>query len=178
MWMHNDAIKKYPRCANLLQTLNGTLSTKERDAFLAACTADNQKDRKAAESIARQKALKWSIGPKVVVHDGLLKIGTDACGFQPLGPNFGPGQELVVTSIFFDAFEFGSSADHANNAERLKAIVLHEAVHWVRQEAKASDVIYEGLDIHEPGQFFERLAYGKVHCTDAEINDALGSMRK
>src|SRR4029434_3051584 len=107
MWMHNDSVKKYPKCAALLQSLNGVLSKKERDAFLQACTAENQQNRTIARNIALNQALPWSVGRKVVVQEGLLTVGVSACGFQPLGPNYRPGQELLVTSIYFDAFERG-----------------------------------------------------------------------
>lgn len=187
MKMFPEDMKKYPKCTALITTLEGTLKGKPKvlNAFLQACTADDQfQPLSVAEKIAREKALRWAAGPRVDVHEGLIKATeggqvVDACGFQP---PYGSAQLILITSIWFDAFEFGSGADRDNNANRLTRTLLHELVHWVRQEARASDEIlvggaYKG-HYQEAGSLFEEWAFGtRSICTPDQISDAIMSIR-
>jgi hypothetical protein len=175
-------MKRYPKGALLLRSLETTLKGKPkvRDAFLRACTEDDQtQPTKVAEDIALKKALRWAVGPRVDVHEGMIKATesgkvVDACGFQS---PFGSGQLLIITSFFFDAHEFGIDEERGKNASRLTRTVLHEAVHWVRQEARASDEIAVGGfkgSYKEAGHVFEEWAYGTANiCTDEELFDAM-----
>ncbi len=177
MWMHSDLIKDFPECAKLPQALDSWLrkNPKVRDAFLTACTAEMQrKDPRAARAIALPQALKWATGPRVHVARGGPTLPSNTCGFQPaIG---GQRNLLLITPVIFDAFERGSAVDRDRNAQRLIAIVLHESVHWVRQEAEASTEVYEGRDVLEAGVHFERLAFGTHHCAPDEIEDAILSL--
>lgn len=185
MWMHPDYVRDYPKCVKLLQTLPVTLKkTKILEAFLTACSADAPKPA-TAKQIALTKALKWGAGPAVIVHDGLLTVPTGdgeighACGyhssfdaaFNPKAPS-----KILITSFWFDGVEHGSAADLPKNEHRLTTTFLHEAVHWVRQEAGARDEIE--LSFREPpreaGHYFEELAFGTSNvCTKAAIWDAI-----
>jgi hypothetical protein len=152
-------------------------SPKVLQAFLDACLADDQltpAERKQqgvqdAKTIALA-ALRWGANPYIVVHPGMIKMGTSACGLQL---SFGGSKDrLSVTDIVFDAYEFGDPSQQANNARRLEGIVLHETVHWVRQEAKATVEAHEGMTKHEAGQLFEQMAYGTLNCYKHEIEAA------
>jgi hypothetical protein len=186
MKMHNDYVKNWPQATRFLQELDIRLRSKHKKvlkAFLDACNADiqptpaerKQKQLTDARTIAL-KALRWGINPFIVVHPGLIKMGTSACGLQL--SHGGSRHRLSVTDIFFDAFEFGDSNEHNNNARRLEAIVLHEAVHWVRQEAGATTEAFDGMQSYEAGQMFERLAYGTLSCLTHEIDAAQKSISK
>ncbi len=186
MYMHQVDIARYPNATKLLQGLEGKLKgTQILDAYLDACTADDQKDARLARKIALQKGLKWAAGPMVSVHQGLIRapVGgeiVDACGFLPTFSK--KVDRVIVTSVWFDAYEFGSDFDRPKNAHRLTRTVLHETVHWVREVAGASDEIQVGGHynghLEEAGHYFETRAYGSANiCTAAEIEDALFSIR-
>jgi hypothetical protein len=89
---------------------------------------------------------------------------------------------IEITDIYFEAFEFGlASTDQVNNAARLTRTLLHELVHWVREQANALDDVDMGFKAPpmEAGQFFEQLAFGSAPlCDDANIQDAILSVRK
>ena len=185
MFMDPTDMKVYPKSTRLLQTLGTALDAKIRDAFLEACMADDQFQNppKVAKRIALEQALRWSAGPRVHVHEGFVRATADgevidACGYQP---PFGSAMLLIITDIWFDAFEFGTDVDRPRNAHRLTRTVLHEAVHWVRQKAGASDQIligggYKG-SYEEAGHVFEKWAYGDSNiCTEAQLFDALASI--
>lgn len=186
MFMDPIDMKIYPKSTKLLQTLGTTLKkdTKVLDAFLQACTADDQsKPPTVAKKIAIEQALRWSTGPRVDVHQGFVRATADgkvvdACGYQP---PFGSAMLLIITSIWFDAYEFGTDVDRPRNAHRLTRTVLHEAVHWVRQQAHASDQIligggYKG-HYEEAGHVFEEWAYGSTNiCTEDQLLDAMASI--
>ena len=57
-----------------------------------------------------------------------------------------PGHDpfIIVTHIWFDAYETCGETDRAKNAERLTRTVLHEAVHWVRDAVGVDEDITEG----------------------------------
>lgn len=183
MFMDKAFVSKYPQCTVLLQTLAGSLRAHPTvlNAFLQACLADIQRGNPTdTERIAR-RALTWATPPEVVVVEGLLRVpiagtaGHVACGFHNtfLGAN-----HLEVTDIWFDGFEFGSRVDRDRNAHRLTTTVLHEAVHWVRQQANAADEVTGlGFGVEEAGAAFERLAFGVMNCTEDEISDAILSRR-
>jgi hypothetical protein len=151
------------------------------DAFIQACTADNQPLRSQAKRIALL-ALKWASDPLVVVSQDSKAIAggqvVDACGFHHhlLGVN-----QLEITHTWFEAYEFGSNYDRPKNADRLTRTLLHETVHWVRDTAGASDQIepatFKGSR-EEAGHFFEQLAFGTNNiCLDTELEDAMFSIR-
>jgi len=189
MWMHPDYVKKYPSCVTLLQNLPVTLKrTKILDAFLTACMAGAPKPA-VAKTIALTKALQWGAGPAIVVHEGLLTVPTGggevghACGYtSSFDKAFNPKArtKILITSIWFDGVQFGSVVDLPRNERRLTTTFLHEAVHWVREEAGAPDDI--DLTYKEPpkeaGHYFEELAFGTSNvCTKDEIWDAVLSLR-
>ena len=140
--------------------------------------------------VASTKALKWGTGPLIIVHEGMLQVPqvgeiVDACGFtSSFDKVFRPGDKstIEITSIFFDGFESGSPVDRPNNEHRLIVTFLHEAVHWVRDEVGAPNLV-DPITLRGPrkeaGRFFEELAFGadKGVCTDESIFDALLSRR-
>ena len=181
--MGPEDIKKYPDGAKLLQHL--VITPKVLNAFLEACKADalNGADPARVEHIART-ALHWGGDPLVDVHAGELKVpalGTvgPACGFTN---TFGKGDPfIIVTHIWFDAYENCGEQDRAKNAARLTRTLLHEMVHWVRDKVRADDDVtiggFKGTP-EEAGHFFEMKAYGSRNvCNEAEIKDAIASMR-
>jgi hypothetical protein len=185
--MDPSDMKKYPKCTQLIKTLESSLKGKRRilDAFIEACTADDQNQSPiVAERIAREQALRWATGPRVDVHEGLIRPPVagkivDACGFTD---TFGKTPFVIVTSFWFDAVEFGFDVDPDRSANRLTRTLLHELVHWVRNEANASDEILVGgaLKGHyrEAGEVFEEMAFGSANiCTDDEVWAAILSRR-
>jgi hypothetical protein len=181
MFMHKDDVAKYPKCARLLQRVPGAISgTKIHDAFIEACTMDEQEDAAKARRIAVNEGLRWAVGPMVEPHPGLLKAPaageiTEACGFFPAF--FGRRDRVLVTNIWFKAYEYGLATDQDYAAERLVRTTLHEVVHWVREMAGAADQVLVGGIIRghheEAGHYFEMKAYGTANvCTDAELPDA------
>ena len=185
--MDQSDIKKYPKAAKFIQGIEGALKLqpKIRNAFLDACMADDQfQSTKVAEKLAKEKALRWAAGPLVDVHEGLIRPPVagqvvDACGFTD---TFGFRKPFVIiTSYWFDAFEFGFDVDPDRAGNRLMRTLLHELVHWVRDQAKASDQIlvggYKG-HYQEAGHVFEEAAYGTANiCTENEVWDAILSRR-
>lgn len=181
MLMHKDDIARYPRCAALLQRLPGMISgTKVFDAFIEACTMDEQTNAGRARRIAVDQALRWAVGPMVEPVPGLLKAPvqgemTEACGFFPAF--FRPFDRVLVTDIWFKGYEFGLASDQEAAAHRLARTTLHELVHWVREMAGASDQVLVGGLIRghyeEAGHYFEMKAFGTPNvCTDADLLDA------
>lgn len=181
MLMHKDDTARYPRCAALLQRKPGAIKgTRIFDAFIEACTVGEQSDAAKARKIAVNEGLRWAAGPMVEPRPGLIKapaLGeiTEACGFFPAF--FRPFDRVLVTDIWFKAYEHGLASDQGAAAARLVRTTLHEVVHWVREMAGASDQALVGGLINghyeEAGHYFERLAYGAPNvCTDGELLDA------
>jgi hypothetical protein len=183
VFINNEDKKIYPKSVKLLQGLDLALDPKVRKAFLDACVADDQfKPLAEARRLARE-ALTWGTGPRVDVRQGLVRATdagevVDGCGYHP---PFGAAMVVIITSFWFDAYEFGTEVDRPRNAERLIRTLLHETVHWVRHHAGASDQIligggYKG-HYEEAGHVFERWAYGSDNvCTTAHLLDALASI--
>jgi hypothetical protein len=183
MFLDAADMKQFPKCTQVLQHLEVTLRGRPKvlNAFLRACMADDQgQPPRVAEGIARSRALRWGTGPRIDVLQGTIRAPAggqivDACGFHNTFGNF---NQLEVTSVWFDGVEFGSNADLVKNIERLTITVLHEAVHWVRQEAGATDDIrtggkYKGGSSYEAGGWFETEALGRRVCTPDELSDAI-----
>jgi hypothetical protein len=169
----------------LIATLDGSLPRKVRDAFVEACTAPIQRNPVAvARRIATTQALRFAAGPRISIVSGLVRRPAggqvvEVCGFTN---SFVSPTIIEITDIYFEAFEFGlASTDQANNAARLTRTLLHELVHWVREQANALDDVDMGFKVPpmEAGQFFEQLAFGSAPlCDDANIQDAILSVRK
>jgi hypothetical protein len=183
MKMGPEDIKKYPDGAKLLQNL--IITPKVLNAFLAACQEDDLRgaDPARVEHIART-ALRWGGEPLVDVHAGDLKVPALgdvglACGFTDTFPGHAP--YIIVTHIWFDAYENCGEADRPKNAARLTRTLLHEMVHWVRDKVGADDEVRPGGfkgTREEAGHYFEMKAYGSHNvCTDAEMKAAIDSMR-
>jgi hypothetical protein len=182
--MLNDEMRKYPECVKLIQHLEARVKAQKGvlEAFLRACTAEDQPKKSKARPMALQ-CLKWATDPLVVVSESGQAVAggevVDACGFHNtlLGVN-----RLEITQVWFDGYEFGSKADRDRNAARLTTTLLHEAVHWVRDAVGASDEIAPATfrDFpEEAGHFFEKLAFGKPNiCTTGELDDAILSIRR
>ena len=84
--------------------------------------------------------------------------------------------KIMITSFWFDRVEYGSMADLPKNEHRLTTTFLHEAVHWVREEAGAPDEI--DISYKEPpkeaGRYFEELAFDISNvCTEPDIWDSM-----
>jgi len=183
---------KYPKCAKWMSALEQRVKSTPKllNAFIQACVADDQFKSTPAqvERIAR-RALAWAAPPRIEVYDdGLLTVPEAgvpvlACGYtNVLEIAFGRKPFLLITSIWFDAVEFGNPDEQSKNVERLTRTLLHEAVHWVRNEAGASDSIlvggYKG-QYKEAGRTFEEWAYGSPNvCTKENIEDAIFSIQK
>ncbi|WGD48515.1 hypothetical protein QA641_22930 [Bradyrhizobium sp. CB1650] len=190
MFLDPTDIKKFPKAARFIQGIDSALSAqpKVRNAFFEACMADDQfQPTTVAENLAK-KALRFAAPPRVDVHEGLVQPPVqgeivNACGFtDTFGVAFGRKSFVIVTSFWFDAFEHGFEVDPTRAGHRLMRTLLHELVHWVRNEAKASDEIliggYKG-EYKEAGHVFEEWAYGTANiCTDNEIWAAILSRRK
>jgi Metallopeptidase toxin 3 len=187
MFMDPIDMKKYPKCTKFIQGIEGTLKgqPKVRNAFLEACMADDQSQpASVAQKIATDSALKWAASPRVDVHDGLLKPPVSgqtvpACGYTD---TFGSTPYVIITSFWFDAIEFGFDVDPHRARNRLMRTLLHELVHWVRDQASASDQILVGGLIkgqyREAGHVFEEMAFGTANvCTDDEVWAAILSRR-
>src|SRR5215211_3211403 len=188
MFMSREDLKKYPKCAKLLGALAGTLpgQAKVFNAFLDACMADDQtQSTKVARTMALTKALPWGPGPRIDVTVDVRATDSgqivEACGYQVPFKLKGRPDIIQITSVWFDAVEFGV-VDTQKNAGRLTRTLLHELVHWVRQEAGASDEVqigghYKGRTM-EAGHFFEQNAFGSPNvCTSDELLDAVLSRR-
>ncbi|MBR0870714.1 hypothetical protein JQ633_10120 [Bradyrhizobium tropiciagri] len=190
MFLVPTDMQKYPKVTKFMQGIDGALKgqPKIRNAFFEACMADDQfQPTKVAEKFAKT-ALTYAAQPRVDVAQGLIRPPVqgeivDACGFtDTLGVSFGRKPYVIVTSFWFDAFEEGYDVDPTRAGNRLMRTLLHELVHWVRNEAKASDEIliggYKG-HYQEAGHVFEEWAYGSANiCTESEIWNAILSRRK
>lgn len=181
MRMDTSFAQHWPNATLFLRGLEARLKTrfpKVLQAFLDACMADIQisaaERRKLRIQDARtiaMGALRWGFNPFIVVDEGMIKLGNSlACGLQL--SHGGSRHRLSISDQVFDPFEYGDSQDRPDNERRLEAIVLHEAVHWVRQEAAATTEAHEGMTTHEAGQLFEQLAYGRLNCIGSEIAEA------
>ena len=183
MRMYKSEMQKYPECVKLIQHLETRVKGQPKvlEAFLRACTADDQPKKSKAKTVALQ-CLKWAVDPLVVVSASGQAVAdgqaVDACGFHNtlLGVN-----QLEIIQVWWDGYEFGSPDDRLRNAHRTTTTLLHEAVHWVRDTVGASDEIAPPTfrDFpEEAGHFFERLAFGKPNvCTADELDDAILSVR-
>jgi hypothetical protein len=183
----NDA-QKYPKTIQFLTTIERRVKLQPTvlNAFYEACEADEQNnDLKVARSFA-EKALRWGAEPLISVYPGMIEVekGSAACGYMnTLGVPLGKKAHIDITSFYFDAFEFGFDVDPNRAGNRLMKTVLHELVHWVRDQAQASDRVLDGGHFRgrwvEAGEFFEEKAYGqsRVLCTDDEIWAAIFSRR-
>jgi Metallopeptidase toxin 3 len=188
MFMDPTDIKNFPNSARFIQGIEGTLKghPKIRNAFLKACMADKQLQPTTVAGNLAGGALRWAKEPRVDVHEGLIKPPVEgaivgACGYtDTFGVAFGGRRPFVViTSFWFDAFEDGFDVDPTRAGNRLMRTLLHELVHWVRNEARASDGILIGKDLKEAGHVFEEWAYGTANiCTDNEVWAAILSRRK
>jgi hypothetical protein len=187
MFMLKDDMTKFPRCTALLKNLDATLKGRPKvlDAFLEVCKAGDQlKSTPQQVEVIARRALKWGTPPRLEVAEGMVKGVAMGHSFEGCGWNndFGKTPFLVVTSFWFDAFEFGI-VDRDKNAERLTRTVLHETVHWVRSEAGATDDAMDGSlfgkgQLREAGELFEERAFGVASvCTNAELLDAILSRR-
>ena len=185
MKMSDDDIKKYPDCAKLIQNIRTSVAPKVRDAFFDACKADylDGADPAHIDRVSHM-ALVWGQPPILSVHQGELKVPergkiTLACGFTDTFPGHKPF--IIVTHIWFDAYETCTEADRATNAIRLTRTALHETVHWVRDAVGADEDITAGGfrgTPEEAGHYFEMQAYGSSNiCTEAEIKAAIATMR-
>jgi len=177
--------QRFPRSARLISTLDGSLPRKVRDAFIDACTAPIQRRPVAvAKRIATTQALPFAVGPRIRIVAGLVRRPeagkvVEVCGFTN---SFVSPTIIEITDIYFNAFEFGlAPTDQTNNAARLTRTLLHELVHWVREQAKATDDVdmsFKQAPV-EAGVFFEQLAFGNTPlCDNANIEDAILSVRK
>ncbi len=180
MFMSPDDIKAFPRCAKLLQSLEGTLKGNKKtfDAWLQACMADVQRqDPALAKKIALTKALPWAAGPRVELSANVYTL-EQACGLTTPPFNGIAANGFLILNIYFVAFEYAGAADRPANESRLTTTVLHELVHWVRQKANATmKVLDADGNLVEAGEFFEKLAFGATQgCTPDDISDALSSI--
>jgi len=199
---HNDR-QTYPKCFTFMTKMEGDLQ-KQPDilnAYYTLCKADTQPTPdKIVVQIAREKALRYGSGPLVKVHQGKLKgivedvpgatQEVEVCAENVYEDILRKNSPLVIKVInpFFDALEFG--VDPARAASRLTRFLLHELVHWVRTQTKASprasipgrmtlDGGYARGEEGEAGELFEKLAYGTSSiCNDNEIRDALSSIKR
>ena len=138
--MYKSEMQKYPECVKLIQHLETRVKGQPKvlEAFLRACTADDQPKKSKAKTVALQ-CLKWAVDPLVVVSASGQAVAdgqaVDACGFHNtlLGVN-----QLEIIQVWWDGYEFGSPGDRIRNAHRITTTLLHEAVHWVRDPVRRS----------------------------------------
>jgi Metallopeptidase toxin 3 len=197
MFLDHDDEKKYPKCKALMMGIEGSLKH-EPDvlkAFLTVCNASSQPtSAKDVERVAREKALRYGVGPRIKVHEGVLmgivqntpggkRTVVEACAVNDTITAVLRKTPVVieVISAYFDAFEFGYyPGDPFRPGRRLTITLLHELVHWVRGQTKASDdAEVPGFIPGEAGELFEKIAFGGSDlCNDDEIFDAITSFRK
>lgn len=155
----------YPKSAKLISTIASRLHGMPdvEKFFFEACAADelNKATAQDAKKVALG-ALQSGKAPFVDVHQGELKVPeggkiVDACGFTD---TFGKAPFIIITYIWFDAFEFGIDTQLDKNATRLIRTLLHETVHWVRETIGADDQITVGGrfkgHLEEAGRYFVR----------------------
>src|SRR5271155_4849549 len=182
MFMSKGLVKLYPECANLLQHLPTGMKSQPKvlAAYIFACTAETQRgDGKDAEKLAR-RSLVWAPPPEIIVVQYPIRPPVrgaivSACGFEnSLLPN---QVHLEVIDVWFDAFETCGDSDRNKNAHRLTTTVLHETVHWVREQANAADEITDDFGTlrfaaDEAGEVFEKVAFDSRVCTLDELKAA------
>jgi hypothetical protein len=199
MFLDPDDVKKYPRCKVFISEIENNLKKEPNllKVFLETCKADEQpKPASVVEKIAREQALRYGAGPRIKVEEGLVQAVSDGVVSPACGWNNGLGNVLnkknkvfiEMTSLWFDALEFGVDPVRAGN--RLRRTLLHELVHWVRDMTGASDTIQVGSSLRTDGSFvrgeavecghlFEERAFGSRNiCNDDERFDAMTSFRK
>ena len=71
-----------------------------------------------------------------------------------------------------------TDTDRVNNETRFECTLLHEIVHFVRNEAGLNEADWDNFPDSpmEAGTQFEIWAYGKIGCSAEEIEDAKSSM--
>jgi len=202
MFLDHEDAKKYPKCKQLMVKLESSLKHQPDvlKTFFDLCKASDQPaSDKAVEKIAREKALRYGAGPRIKVHEGLIEaLVEDAPGVREIVEACGTNNTfdnvlhktpvfIEITSFWFDAYEFGYDPLRAGN--RLTRDLLHELVHWVRGQTKASEraTVPGRMDVNggfvrgetgEAGDLFEKIAYAtRSVCNDDEIFDALISYR-
>ncbi|MBV9558986.1 MAG: hypothetical protein JOY90_00760 [Bradyrhizobium sp.] len=172
-------------------------------AFFTVCNAARQPTpTKDVEKIAREKALRYGPGPRIKVYErgesfyipgivqdtegGPRKV-VQACAINDTVTAVLHKTPVVIEMIspWFDAFEFGYyPGDQGRPGRRLTITLLHELVHWVRGQTKASDnaTLPGYIPDQEAGELFEKVAYGDTIatnlCNDDEILDAVTSFRR
>jgi hypothetical protein len=203
MYLDHEDEKKYPKCKELMLKLEGSLKHQPDllKAFFTVCKAARQPtSAKDVERIAREKALRYGAGPRIKVYEGGSK------GFYIPGmvqDTEGGKREVIeacaindnitaalhktpvvieIISPWFDAFEFGYyPGDSGHPGKRLTITLLHELVHWVRGQTKASDnaTLPGFIPDQEAGELFEKVAFGDTAhlCNDDEVFDAITSFR-
>jgi hypothetical protein len=120
-------------------------------------------------------ALNWGSSPKVSVAKGMFAVGgKNMCGMNP--PNYfnQNGGTVIISSVRVIPLERCVAAtDILNNQRAFESTLLHEIVHNVREKNGLIDPNYDFPNTPESGAQFEIWAYGKLQCTDANIDDAL-----
>jgi hypothetical protein len=182
MYLSTTHQTAFPRCTKLLHCLSASLraDTKLFDAWIGACTedADDKKQEMKARKIALDKGLAWGTGPRVGITKGMVNApaGVKACGYTPTftTTNLQHPNLLLVTSLWFDAFEFSGPEDATKNARRFTITVLHECIHWVRNEAGLRDDLFDdkGL-LDDAGHVWEQRALSQFNCT---LDNQIGAM--
>ena len=149
LFLHRSDAEMYPQSAKLVSTIASCLHGMPdvEKFFFEACEADELNKATAADAKrAARAALQAGNRPFVDVHQGELKVPeggkiVEACGFTD---TFGKTPFIIITYVWFDAYEFGIDSEREKNATRLIRTLLHETVHWVRETIGADDQITVG----------------------------------
>jgi hypothetical protein len=196
MFLNHEDEKKYPKCKELMFKLEASLRHQPdvSKAFFTVCNAAQQPTPpKDVEKIARQ-ALRYGPLPRIRLYErpGFIRAlgweggkGTigEACAWNDhiTAALHHTPVEIEIISPWFDSFEFGYyPGDPTRPGQRLTITLLHELVHWVRKQTKASDDAEVPSYLPgEAGELFERIAYGGLYpCNHDELFDALTSFRR
>ncbi len=185
--MNREWLGDYPDCMKLFHHLKTSLRSQPKvlKAYLWACTAEIQRGDPRDTAKIAQDALQWGAPPRIVpvaypIRPPVEGKFVNACGFHNhllKGTN-----QVEIIDVWFDAYETCPDEDRVRNAHRLTTTLLHETIHWVREQANARDEITDSfgkLDFaaEEAGEAFEQLAFGARVCTEAEVEAAKHTRR-
>ncbi len=171
MWMDKGAIKAYPRLAQQLQLLQAKKlkanSPRVWDALVKYSTDAGEVE----------KALVWSNNPRVRVSSNWFTgpRRTEACAWnEPINKDSITLARRLVTALERSVWD----GDTKTVSRHIEITVLHELVHWVRDEVGETDMWY-GDNPDDPaleaGTEFEKEAYGRQYCTKDDV-DAMDFM--
>lgn len=173
-WSQESDVNDRPRSTVYMKSVLQPQTLKQKnkivyDAYAKACG-----DKKLAD-----KALTWGEYPSVGITKGLIRVGgKTACGINPPAFFNQNSNVVLISDVRIWPLEGCSwEGDLIKNKRRFQCTLLHEIIHWVRMKAGLPDEDFDFPDSPEAGEQFEIWAYGKLLCSNDEIEDAILSVR-